>query len=181
MCERMKPFMRARLTLILLLLTNVTLARQSPNASGTYTYKAREIRKSDVWINSAPLSLKALKGKVVVIDFWAFDCAPCIETTPHIVDLYNKYTKDGLAIIGVHTPRADYEKDVVKLRKVVSEMGIKYPVVVDDKEKIFRDYLCDLWPTLFVIDRDGIVQYSHGGVGRYEDIEKVVQELLSRK
>jgi hypothetical protein len=60
-------------------------------------------------------------------------------------------------------------------------MGIKYPVVVDDNQKIFHDYLCDLWPSLFVIDRDGVVQYTHGGVGRYEDIDKVVQELLSRK
>ena len=173
--------MRARLTLVFLLFACPAYARQSQNAFGAYPYKAREIRKSDVWINSAPLSLKALRGKVVFIDFWAFDCAPCIETAPHVVDLYNKYGKDGLVIIGVHTPRVDYEKDVTRLRESVAKLRIQYPVVVDNKEKIWRDYRCDLWPSQFVIDRDGIVQYSHGGVGRYEDMEKVVQELLSRK
>jgi thiol-disulfide isomerase/thioredoxin len=144
------------------------------------TYKAREIRKSDVWINSAPITLKSLKGKVAVIDFWAFDCAPCIEATPHIIDLYNKYAKDGLVVIGVHTPRADYEKDVAKLREAIIGLGIQYPVVVDSKQKIFSDYLCDLWPSQFVIDRNGIVRFSHGGVGRYDDMEDVVRELLGK-
>ena len=144
-------------------------------------YKAREISKSDTWINGNPLTLKSLRGKVVVLDFWAFDCAPCIEAIPHIVDLYNKYGSEGLVVIGVHTPRADYEKDVSKLREVVTKLGIEYPVVVDNKQKIFRDYLCDLWPSRFVIDRTGIVRFSRGGGGRYDDMEKLVQELLSRK
>jgi thiol-disulfide isomerase/thioredoxin len=142
-------------------------------------YKAREIRKSDVWINSAPLTLKSLRGKVVVIDFWAFDCEPCIEAMPHIQQLYQKYGPEGLVVIGVHTPRAEYEKDVTKLRDAITKMGIKFPVVVDDQQKIFRDYLCDLWPSQFVVDGNGVVRYSHGGVGRYDDLEQVVQQLLN--
>src|SRR5215813_4109623 len=141
-------------------------------------YKAREIRKSDVWINGAPLTLKSLRGKVVVVDFWAFDCEPCLEAMPHITDLYEKYSGRGLVVIGVHTPRADYEKNVSRLRDAITKLGIKFPVVVDEKQKIFRDYLCDLWPSQFVIDQNGIVRYSHGGVGRYEDMERVVQKLL---
>src|SRR5262245_47952842 len=104
-------------------------------------YKAREIRKSDVWINGIPVTLKTLRGKVVVIDFWAFDCEPCIEAMPHIRELYDKYGPKGLVVIGVHTPRAEYEKDVSKLRTAINKMDIKFPVVVDDKQKIFRDYL----------------------------------------
>ena len=77
---------------------------------------------------------------------------------------------DGLVVIGVHTPRADYEKDASKLRAAIEKMGIQYPVVVDNEQKIFRDYLCDLWPSQFVIDRNGIVRFSHGGGGRNDDM-----------
>ena len=90
-------------------------------------------------------------------------------------------TKNGLVVIGVHTPRVDYEKDPKKLRQAIEKLGITFPVVVDNKERIFRDYLCDLWPSQFVIDQKGIVRYSHGGVGRYDDMENVVRELLSIK
>jgi thiol-disulfide isomerase/thioredoxin len=150
----------------------------SPQMKDVDAYKAREIRKSDVWINSAPLALKSLRGKIIVIDFWAFDCEPCIEAMPHIQQLYQKYSPEGLVVIGVHTPRAEYERDVTKLRDAITKMGIKFPVVVDDQQKIFRDYRCDLWPSQFVIDREGVVRYSHGGVGRYDDMEQVVQQLF---
>ncbi len=161
-------------------------SQMNPSVSGQTskdfgTYKAREIRNSGVWINGGPFSLKSLRGKVVVIDFWAFDCAPCVEAMPHINELYQKYARNGLVVIGVHTPRVDYEKDIVQLRQAVERLGITFPVVVDNREKIFRDYLCDLWPSQFVIDQKGIVRYSHGGVGRYDDMENVVQELLNAK
>jgi thiol-disulfide isomerase/thioredoxin len=168
--------MKATSTIAALVLATSLFAR--PQTNDKTTYKAHEIRRSDVWINGAPLTLKALRGKVVVIDFWAFDCEPCIETMPQIVQLYENYAPQGLVVIGVHTPRAEYEKDVAKLRDAVTKMGIKFPVVVDDKQKIFHDYLCDLWPSQFVIDRNGIVRYSHGGVGRYDDMENVVRDLL---
>jgi thiol-disulfide isomerase/thioredoxin len=131
--------MFARLTLLFGLFAIASFAQAPSKDFGTY--KARELRDSDTWINGSPLKLKALRGKVIVIDFWAFDCEPCIETAPHIIDLYDKYSKEGLVVIGVHTPRADYEKDVSKLREAVIKMGIKYPVVVDNKQKMFRDYL----------------------------------------
>src|SRR3989442_10640841 len=89
-----------RLATALLLLTGAGFARQSPRDFGTY--KAREITKSDVWINGGPMTLKSLKGKVVVIDFWAFDCEPCVEAMPHIIDLYNRYSSSGLVVIGIH-------------------------------------------------------------------------------
>jgi thiol-disulfide isomerase/thioredoxin len=167
--------MKLKLALAILVLATAVSA-----TGEDYSYKAKELRKSDVWINGAPLTLKALRGKVVVIDFWAFDCEPCIEAMPQINDLYAKYGNAGLVVIGVHTPRADYEHDVAKLRQAISRMGIKFPVVVDDNQKMFRDYLCDLWPTQFVIDPNGIVRYSHGGLGRYSEMERVVSELLKK-
>jgi thiol-disulfide isomerase/thioredoxin len=144
--------------------------------------RAPEIRSSDTWINSdGPLKLKSLKGRVVLIDFWAFDCDPCKETVPHVEALYEKYRQEGLVVIGVHTPRTEYEKDVAQLREAVKRMGIRYPVVVDNKQKIWADYRCDLWPTQFVIDRQGFIRLSHGGVGRYAEIEQAVQVALNSK
>ena len=141
--------------------------------------KAPEIQSSDVWINSdRPLKLSALKGKVILLDFWAFDCDPCKETVPRIVALHEKYSRDGLVVIGVHTPRADYEKDANRLRKAVKEMGIRYPVVVDNKQKIWTDYRCDLWPTQFVIDRQGFIRLARGGTSRFADVEDAVQVAL---
>jgi len=91
----------------LLLATTILTSSQMKDVDA---YKAREIRKSDVWINSAPLTLKSLRGKVIVIDFWAFDCEPCMEAMPHIQQLYQKYGPEGLVVIGVHTPRAVTKK-----------------------------------------------------------------------
>lgn len=141
--------------------------------------KAPEIRKSDFWINSPPLTLKALKGKVVVLDFWAFDCPPCIEALPHLVKLNERYADKGLILIGIHTPRTDGERNVPNVRDAVARLGVRYPVVIDNAQKIWEDYRCDLWPTQFVIDAGGTIRYVHGGGGRYEELEAMVQKLLS--
>jgi thiol-disulfide isomerase/thioredoxin len=142
--------------------------------------RAPELRSADVWINvDRPLKMSELRGKVVLLDFWAFDCEPCKETIPRIEALHEKYAKDGLVVIGVHTPRVNYERDVKQLREAIKRMGIAYPVVVDNNERIWRDYRCDLWPTQFVIDRKGFIQLSRGGTKRYQDIEDAVQEALA--
>jgi thiol-disulfide isomerase/thioredoxin len=159
----------------------VSIMHAQQREKGFDAYKAKEFSKSDVWLNSRPFTLKSLRGKVVVVDFWAFDCEPCIQAMPHVVDLYNRYGKDGVVIVGVHTPRADYEKNIEGLRAAIERMGIGFPVVVDNRQKIWRDYACDLWPSQFVIDRDGFVRYSHGGVGRYEEMEQTIQRLLMEK
>lgn len=141
--------------------------------------KAPELKAGGVWINSAPLKLDQLRGKVVLIDFWAWDCPFCAEALPHVKELYDKYGKDGLVIIGVHTPRINYEKDVPKVKEEVAKKGIKYPVVIDNDYAIWNDYLCATWPSHFVLDRNGVIQLSHSGTGRYEDTEAIVKKLLS--
>jgi len=143
--------------------------------------KAPELRKSGVWINSAELSLKSLRGKVVLVDFWAFDCEPCIEAMPHIKALHSKYKNKGLIVIGVHAPRTEDEKNIAKLREAVRRMDIRFPVVSDNELKTWSDYRCDLWPTSFVIDRNGAIRYSRGGIGRYDDLEQTIQSLLDGK
>jgi peroxiredoxin len=142
--------------------------------------KAPELKSGDAWFNSGPLKLEQLRGKVVLIDFWSFDCAYCMEALPHVKALYEKYRKDGLVVIGVHAPRADYEKNPAKVKAAIAKRGIQYPVVVDNDHKIWGDYLCNSWPSHFVIDQDGIIRLSHSGTERYEDTERVIQELLAK-
>ena len=142
--------------------------------------KAPELKEGDAWINSAPLKLEQLRGKVVLIDFWAWDCPFCAEAMPHVKELYDKYGKDGLVVIGVHVPRIDYEKDIPKIKEAVAGKGIKYAVVVDNKYQIWSDYLCNTWPSHFVVDQNGVIQLSHSGTERYEDTEKMIQKLLAK-
>jgi thiol-disulfide isomerase/thioredoxin len=141
---------------------------------------APELKPQKTWINSAPLKLESLRGKVVLIDFWAFDCPNCAEAMPHIKSLHEKYSKDGLVVLGVHTPRIDNEKDLSKLKQAITAKGIQYPVVVDNDYDIWTDYLCNAWPSHFVVDQKGVIQLSHNGAGRYEDTEAVVRKLLGK-
>jgi thiol-disulfide isomerase/thioredoxin len=170
--------MIARVVLVILMSVGVARAQHPDDAF--VGQKAPEIKGGDLWINSAPLKISDLRGKVVLIEFWAFDCPFCAQAMPHIKELYEKYGKQGLVIVGVHTPRIDYEKDIAKIKAAVAEKGIKYPVVVDNKYQIWSDYLCNTWPSHFVVDQEGIIQLSHSGMERYEDTEKVIQKLLQK-
>jgi peroxiredoxin len=141
--------------------------------------KAPELKGDNIWINTPALKLENLRGKVIMLHFWAYDCPFCAEAAPHIMDLYEKYAAQGLVIVGVHTPRTDYEKDVARVREAVEKKGIRYPVVIDNNYQMWSDYLCASWPSHFVIDQEGIIQLSHTGVGRYEDTDAVVRKLLA--
>jgi len=165
---------------VLLLLAAGTALAQHPE-DAFVGQKAPELKAGDAWINSQPLKLEQLRGKVVLIDFWAFDCPFCAQAMPHIKEMYEKYGKDGLVVIGVHVPRIDYEKEIPKIKDAVAKIGIKYPVVVDNKYQIWSDYLCNTWPSHFIVDQEGVIQLSHSGTERYEDTEKVIQKLLARK
>ena len=175
--------MLIRTTLLALLaavlFTSVAIAQHEEDAF--VGQKAPELKKLPLWLNTQPLTLESLRGKVVLLQFWAFDCPFCAEATPYVIKWYDKYAKDGLVVVGVHTPRVDYEKDEAKIREAVQKKGIKYPVVADTKYDIWSDYLCNVWPSHFVIDQQGVIQLSHSGVGRYEDTEKVIEKLLSKK
>ena len=139
--------------------------------------KAPELRVGE-WINSDPLTLEELRGKVVLIDFWAFDCSECAKTMPHLREMHAKYSDKGLVIIGVHTPRAPYEKDIGKVREAVGLKMLEYPVAIDNEYQAWTDYLCVAWPTHYVLDQEGIIQLSHTGIGRYAATEQIIQKLL---
>jgi thiol-disulfide isomerase/thioredoxin len=172
--------MITRLVLAFLITTGVAMAQHPDDAF--VGQKAPELKSEPtMWLNSTPLKIESLKGKVVLVEFWAYDCPECAKSEPYIKEWHKKYAKDGLVIIGIHTPRIDYEKDVEKVKEAVTRKGIEFPVVIDNQYSMWTDYLCAAWPSHFVVDQEGVIKLSHTGTGRYEDTEKIIQQLLSRK
>lgn len=142
-------------------------------------YPAPELVEPQNWINSEPLTLAGLKGKVVMIDFWTYSCINCIRTLPALKALDAMYSKDGLVIIGVHAPEFAFEKVLANVQKAVDEFGLKYPIFQDNDFKTWRAYKNRYWPAKYLIDKDGNVRYTHFGEGGYEETEQVISYLLS--
>lgn len=130
------------------------------------------------WINSGPLSMEELRGKVVLLDFWTYSCINCIRTLPYLKMWYEKYSDDGFVIIGVHTPEFFFEEKYDNVKAAVDKYGIKYPVALDNEATVWRAYNTRYWPTKYLVDAEGRIRYSHIGEGAYEDTEKVIVELL---
>ena len=132
----------------------------------------------DGWINTEPLDVEDLKGKVVLLDFWTYTCVNCIRTLPYLKDWHNKYADEGLLIIGVHTPEFEFEKLHENVRVATSDLGIEYPVAQDNDRLTFGIYRVQAWPTKYIMDGTGFVRYYHRGEGSYADTEKVIRYLL---
>ena len=130
------------------------------------------------WLNSAPLDAAALKGKVVLVDFWTYDCINCQRSLPYVNQWANKYAKDGLVVIGVHTPEYDHEKVLDNVRQQVKKLGIGYPVAIDNDFRIWQAFDNQAWPAHYFFDATGKRRYSHWGEGRYDEQEQVIQTLL---
>lgn len=130
------------------------------------------------WLNSPPLSTESLRGKVVLVDFWTFDCINCQHTLPYVNSWAKKYEKDGLVVIGVHTPEYAFEKIIGNVRTQVKLLDIGYPVAIDNDYAIWRAFNNQYWPAHYFIDAKGRVRYSHFGEGHYDTQEQVIQRLL---
>ncbi|MBV8515324.1 MAG: cytochrome c biogenesis protein DipZ [Acidobacteria bacterium] len=133
------------------------------------------------WLNSAPLSTKQLKGKVVVIDFWTYSCINCLRSIPYVEAWWEKYKDDGLVVIGVHTPEFAFEKDVANVQKSLGDLKITYPVAVDSNYAIWNAFHNEYWPAHYFIDATGQIRYHHFGEGKYDESEEVIQQLLKER
>lgn len=131
-----------------------------------------------VWFNSPPLTIKALQGKVVLIDFWTYTCINCIRTFPYLKSWYSKYEKDGFVIVGVHTPEFAFEKDSNNVRDAISDFEIKYPVMQDNDYATWSAYRNRYWPAHYLLDKNGKIRYTHFGEGEYDKTEEMIQKLL---
>ncbi len=132
----------------------------------------------DGWINSAPLGVEELRGKIVLLDFWTYTCVNCIRTLPYLREWHDKYADEGLLIIGVHTPEFEFEKLPENVRAAVADLTIEYPVAQDNNHVTFTIYRVQAWPTKYIMDGTGFVRYYHRGEGSYADTEKVIRFLL---
>lgn len=131
------------------------------------------------WINSEPLSMSQLKGKVVLVDFWTYTCVNCIRTFPYLKEWHNKYSDGGLRIVGVHTPEFLFEHERANVEKAVTEFGLQYPIAQDNDFKTWRAFSNRFWPHKYLIDKDGLVRYHVIGEGQYQETEQWIQRLLA--
>lgn len=130
------------------------------------------------WLNSPPLTLQALRGKVVLVDFWTYSCINCLRTLPYIRAWADKYKDKGLVVIGVHSPEFAFERDVANVRQAMARLGITYPVAIDNNYAIWRAYQNQYWPADYFIDARGHLRYQQFGEGDYDTAERVIQQLL---
>jgi cytochrome c biogenesis protein CcdA/thiol-disulfide isomerase/thioredoxin len=131
------------------------------------------------WINSPPLTVQQLRGKVVVIDFWTYSCINCLRSIPYVRAWYEQYAKDGLVVIGVHAPEFAFERNPDNVRQAVKDLGIRYPVALDNNYKLWRALDNHYWPAHYFIDAAGRVRFHHFGEGGYAESERVIRQLLA--
>ena len=143
---------------------------------------APELVETTAWLNTpreAPLSLADLRGRVVVIDFWTYSCVNCLRTLPYLKAWDDAYRGDGLTILGVHAPEFAFERKQSNVRDAVADLGIRYPVVLDNDFGTWNAFSNQYWPAKYIVDRRGLVRFVHYGEGDYERTEAVIRTLLA--
>jgi thiol-disulfide isomerase/thioredoxin len=131
-----------------------------------------------VWLNSEKLTAERLRGRVVLVDFWTYSCINWLRTLPYVRAWDERYRDHGLVVIGVHAPEFGFEHHLDNVRRAASELGVGYPVVIDNDFTIWRSFENHYWPAVYLVDPDGRVRFHHFGEGAYEETERAIQRLL---
>jgi thiol-disulfide isomerase/thioredoxin len=142
-------------------------------------FPAPELQGVTGWINTKPFTLASLQGKVVLIDFWTYTCVNCIRTFPYLRQWHEKYSDKGLVIVGVHSPEFEFEKNRENVIKAAQTHGLSYRIVQDNDFQTWKAYDNHYWPAKFLIDKNGVVRYSHFGEGQYPETEAKIRALLT--
>jgi thiol-disulfide isomerase/thioredoxin len=137
------------------------------------------LQHANEWLNSPPLTPQALRGKVVLIDFWTYTCINWRRTLPYVRAWAEKYKDQGLVVIGVHAPEFSFEKNIDNVRWATKDMRVDYPVAVDNEHVIWRAFENQYWPALYFVDAQGRVRHHYFGEGAYEESEMIIQKLLA--
>jgi thiol-disulfide isomerase/thioredoxin len=133
---------------------------------------------NETWLNSAPLHLSDLKGKVVMVEFWTFGCYNCRNVEPYVKQWHQKYAEKGLVVIGVHSPEFSYERDFAKVKQYIHEHDIRFPVPIDNDFSTWNRYGNRYWPAMYLIDKQGVIRHVRIGEGQYQETEGLIQSLL---
>jgi thiol-disulfide isomerase/thioredoxin len=136
------------------------------------------VDRASVWLNSDPLTAEALRGSVVLVDFWTYSCVNWLRTLPYVRAWHERYRDAGLVIVGAHAPEFGFEHELDNVRRAVRELGVSYPVVIDNDFAIWRSFDNNYWPAVYLVDRDGQTRFHHFGEGAYEETERAIQQLL---
>lgn len=131
------------------------------------------------WINSEALNLENLRGRVVVLDFWTYNCYNCRNTLPFLKRMDARYRNQGLTIIGVHSPEGDSAKNINRVQGQVRALGLRYPVVTDNNYDSWRAYNIQAWPTIVILDKQGRIRFTHIGEDMYAEQEAAIKRLLA--
>ncbi len=142
---------------------------------------APEFTGIERWLNSQPLTLAQLRGRVVLVDFWTYACINCIRTLPHVNRWAELYTPQGLTVVGVHTPEFPFERTTRNVEVAMRRHGVKHPVAQDNRYGTWKAYSNQYWPAAYLIDAQGRIRYKHFGEGEYERTEAVIRALLAAR
>ena len=148
------------------------------SSTGQKFPEASSIEGISDWINSEPLAITDLRGKVVMLDFWTYTCVNCIRTLPQLKDWHEQYSDDGLVIIGIHTPEFEFEKNSGNVAQAMEDHRISWPVALDNDYVTWDNYENVFWPTKYLIDAKGRLRYHRVGEGAYERVEEEIRLLL---
>lgn len=167
----MKALVHAVALAILCLLPGGTRADTAPSQPPEFAGIAE-------WLNSPPLTMASLRGKVVLVDFWAYSCINCVRALPHVEHLYQTYKDKGLVVVGVHTPEFDFEANPVNVQAAVRRLDITYPVALDSRGKTWGAWHNQFWPAEYLVDQNGRLIGHHYGEGAYDVMENAIRSLL---
>jgi thiol-disulfide isomerase/thioredoxin len=131
-----------------------------------------------VWLNSSALSLRQLRGRVVLIDFWDYTCVNCIRTLPYVQAWHERYRDKGLTVIGVHTPEFTFAQYESNVERAIREFHLTYPIVIDNDYELWKAFANRCWPTKYLLDHEGYLRYAQFGEGGYVECERAIQDLL---
>jgi thiol-disulfide isomerase/thioredoxin len=130
------------------------------------------------WYNTPPLSLRELRGRVVLVDFWDYTCVNCLRTLPYLKEWHRRYGSMGLTVVGVHSPEFSFARTAEYVERAIREHALEYPVVLDNEFQIWQSFANKCWPAKYLIDKDGYVRYYHFGEGGYAETEVAIHTLL---
>jgi len=173
--------LRKALLVLILLAFGIALSSAARPRSGDVLARPAPPIESERWLNSEPLDREALEGKVVLVEFWTFGCWNCHNVEPHVKAWHDRYAKDGLVVIAVHTPEFESEKRVERVQAYLEKQDIRYPVPIDNDHTIWRAFSNRYWPAFYLIDKRGQIRHVRIGEGGYDKTEAAIRELLAEK
>ena len=160
------------------MLEKAFLSDSSLKIGGTVGNQAPEFAGISAWINGGPYTMEDLRGKVVLIDFWTYTCINCIRTFPFLKEWHLRYADDGLVIVGIHSPEFEFEKDVNNVVDAIEWNSLDWITAQDNEFITWRRYNNRFWPAKYLVDKDGVVRYTHWGEGGYAETEQMIRKLL---